>query len=390
MTTSRFPWPWRPESRSVLLVGILWIALVSGWAFLARDVLPLRRAVPPWSADVVREAPPLARLDSGWYRTIVLGGYGPPPPAGSESEHAFFPLYPSAARLLHLATGLPPFPSLLAVSWGALLLALPLYVEETRRRFGTGSDLRALPFLLLYPTAFFLAAAYTESLFLLLALLSFRSVRRGSAAWGVAFGFLAGLTRAPAAALGPALAVAWLFEEETVPDRRLGRLPAALALGAAPLAGVLAWTQGVGLALGEPGLFYRVMSAWRHGLGDPGKGIFSFAREFADLFSSGYVRSHPGALVPYALLLLLLSLAAWSLRSGRPSDAAWMASLVALPILTGTAAGVPRYTLTVFPVTLTLALLLGGSAFLRGAWLAGSAALLLYYSARFACWHFVS
>jgi hypothetical protein len=63
---------------------------------------------------------------------------------------------------------------------------------------------------------------------------------------------------------------------------------------------------------------------------------------------------------------------------------------VALPVLTGTDAGIPRYTMTVFPVTLSLAALLDGRPRLRLAWLAGSALLLLYFSAKFVRWRFVS
>ncbi len=94
--------------------------------------------------------------------------------------------------------------------------------------------------------------------------------------------------------------------------------------------------------------------------------------------------------MPYALVVLLLGLAVRQLRAGRPSDAAWMAALVALPVLTGTDAGIPRYTLTVFPVALSLAALLDGRPRLRLAWLAGSSTLLLYYSAKFVRWYFVS
>ena len=134
----------------------------------------------------------------------------------------------------------------------------------------------------------------------------------------------------------------------------------------------------------------RVMAAWPERVTGAVAGPSAFVSRLASRTASGEVLRHPGILVPYALLVLLLVLAWLQLRAGRPSDAVWMAGLAALPVLTGTDAGITRYTLTVFPVTLALASLLDGRPRLRYAWLAGSAALLLYYSAKFVRWQFVS
>ena len=251
MSSRPFPWPWRgPENRRVVLAGLLWIALLVAWGFAMHDLVP-GRGPSPWPTDVAAEAPLYARFDSGWYRDIARDGYGPPPPPGRESEHAFFPLYPYLARAVHVATGLGVFRSLLLVAWAAFLLALPLFLEEARRRGVPEDPWRALPFLLLYPSAFFLQAAYSDAVFFLVALLAFRALRSGSVAGAVALGFVAGLCRAPAAALGPALAVAWWLEENGAAVRwKLRTLAPAALLGVAPLAGVLSYMFGIGLAEG--------------------------------------------------------------------------------------------------------------------------------------------
>jgi hypothetical protein len=386
-----FPWPWRgPENRRVVLAGLLWIALLGAWGFAMHDLVP-GAGPSPWPADIAAEAPPYARFDSGWYREIARDGYGPPPPAGRESEHAFFPLYPYLARAVHLTTGLGVFRSLLLVAWASFFLALPLFLEEARRRGVPEDPWRALPFLLLYPSAFFLQAAYSDAVFFLVALLAFRSLRTGSVASAVALGFVAGFCRAPAAALGPALAVAWWLEENGPAVRwKVRTLAPAALLCVAPLAGALSYMFGIGLLKGEPGLFFRVMAAWPERVTGGASGPAAFVGRLAERVSSGEVLRHPGLLVPYALVVLLLGLSVLQFRAGRPSDAAWMTALVALPVLTGTDAGIPRYTMTVFPVTLSLAALLGGRPRLRLAWLAGSTLLLLYYSAKFVRWGFVS
>ncbi len=356
----------------------------------------MRYAVPgarpsPWSAEATAEAPLFARFDSGWYAGIARDGYGPPPPPGSESEHAFFPLYPYLARAIHVATGLGVFRSLLLVSWSSFLLALPLFLEEARRRGVPEDPWRALPFLLLYPSAFFLQAAYSDAVFFVTALLAFRALHARNVAGAVALGFVAGFCRAPAAALGPALAVAWWLEENSAAVRwRLRTLAPAALLGVAPLAGALSYMLGIGLLKGEPGLFFRVMAAWPERVTGGASGPAAFVGRLAERVSSGEVLRHPGLLVPYALVVLLLGLSVVQLRAGRPSDAAWMSALVAMPVLTGTEAGIPRYTMTVFPVTLSLAALLDRRPRLRLAWLTGSTLLLLYYSAKFVRWNFVS
>jgi hypothetical protein len=345
----------------------------------------------PWPSEATAEAPLYARFDSGWYADIARDGYGPPPPEGAASEHAFFPLYPLLARAVHLATGLGVFRSLLLVSWTALLFALPLFLEEARRRGAPANPWRALPFLLLYPAAFFLQSAYSEAVYLLVALLAFRFVRSRNLAAAVVLAFLAGLCRAPAAALGPGLAVAWLFEETPAGERMRSRnLAPFVLLGVTPLLGVLSWAFGIGFAKGEPGLYFRVLNGWPERVTGATAGPAAFFGRLVERTASGELLRHPGILVPFALVLLLLALAVFQLRAGRPSDAAWMAALVAMPILTGTDAGITRYTLTVFPVTLSLAALLEGKPRLRLAWLLLSTLLLLYYSSKFVRWVFVS
>jgi Gpi18-like mannosyltransferase len=69
---------------------------------------------------------------------------------------------------------------------------------------------RALPILFLlitFPSAYILVSAYTESLFLFLALAAFVSVLREKPALAALAAFLAGLTRIHAIALFPALLV---------------------------------------------------------------------------------------------------------------------------------------------------------------------------------------
>ncbi|MDL2716199.1 MAG: hypothetical protein PT977_00465 [Acidobacteriota bacterium] len=356
------------------------------WAAFAMHVLPLAQPS-PWGPGM---NPYFAKHDSGWYHSITRDGYGPPPAPGKESSHAFFPLYPMLARGLMLLTGLPPLWALTAVSWAAFIFALPLFGEECRVRLGSESARGPLPFLLLYPMAFFFAAAYTESLFFLLLLLAFRFVRTDHALAAVCVGVLLGLTRAPAAAVGPALALAYALGGHGLGARPGKRLLTSAALAVAPILGVLTYVLGIGWWKGEPGLFFRAMGAWAHRSTNPLHGAEGFLHEQVKLFSSGTLFEHPGAIAPLAHFTLFAVLAVIMLKRRRFADAAWTAGVLFLAILTGTTNGVPRYTLTIFPGIILLFELFERRPILRVAALALSTALLLIRAAFFVNWHFVS
>ena len=232
----------------------------------------------------------------------------------------------------------PSGPALL-VSYAALLLAIPLLVEEARERFGEKKARDALPFLFLYPVGFFLAAVYTESLFLLVALLAFRSVRRGNSLSPSRFGLLLGLTRAPAAAVGPALALSWwLGRGRTTRGARGGGAPLLRPARRSPRLDL----RDSGSAKGEPRLFFRSMGGLAPRGGRPRRrGVVAFFREFAGMLASGWFVEHPGAIAPFFHFVLFALLGAVQLVLRRWPDAAWIACALALPVLTGTATGLP-------------------------------------------------
>ena len=137
-------------------------------------------------------------------------------------------------------------------------------------------------------------------------------------------------------------------------------------------------------------LFFRVMGAWGRTAPGGASGPAAFVSEALSIFASGHFQRHPAAALPYLHFALALVLLALQLRRGRTVDAAWTAALVGLPLLTGTAAGIPRYTLTVYPLQLALFETLDPHPRARTLWLAGSAALLLLEAAFFVNGHFVS
>jgi len=125
------------------------------------------------------------RWDTVWYLKIAAFGYSP-----QDGTLAFMPLYPWLVRGLGALTGNYLLAALI-ISNLACLLALLLFYEVA---LGEGRDketaLQATFFLILFPSSFFLYTAYTDSLFLALALGAWLFARRGN--W-LAAGLLAAL-----------------------------------------------------------------------------------------------------------------------------------------------------------------------------------------------------
>jgi len=276
------------------------------------------------------------------------------------------------------------------LSLACFLAAGMLFAAEGRRRLGESGGLQALLFLLLYPTAFFLVAMYSESLFLLLALAAFKAARKNQTAAAAVLGLLAGTTRLTAVALALPLAIEAFRaarQREGRPVR--GSVGRALVAGLAPLAGVFLWIFGSGWIAGEPGLFFRIQEAWGRGASPLG-GIRRFAEGLPARIARGDARGHPAFLLDYAHLALFAAIGVYQARRRRFADAAWTAGALLLPVASGVAASLPRYVLVVYPAFYALAEIFRERPRLRLAWWIGSALLLAAAEAAFVHWRWVA
>jgi hypothetical protein len=146
----------------------------------------------PYQGVTANQTPLLAiwqRFDTNWYLKIAQSGY-----SENDGSTAFFPLYPLLVSYFGFFLGDNLLAALL-VSNAALLGALVLFYKLAAGYFEVGVVQRSLFYLVLFPTSFFFFAAYTESLFLLLALASLLGAQRKRWLWAVLFGGLAALAR---------------------------------------------------------------------------------------------------------------------------------------------------------------------------------------------------
>ncbi|MFO0916651.1 MAG: mannosyltransferase family protein [Pirellulales bacterium] len=121
-----------------------------------------------------------ANWDGEWYSRIVDNGYGYEP--GRNSSIAFFPLYPFLGWVVREVLGVTTTSALLIVSNSCLLASLILFARYQQIVHGdTPATARqsAIWMLAIFPPTFFFRMAYSESLFLLLALAALLAMHSG-------------------------------------------------------------------------------------------------------------------------------------------------------------------------------------------------------------------
>jgi Gpi18-like mannosyltransferase len=299
------------------------------------------------------------RWDTGHYLTIATTGYNP-----HTENPAFFPLYP---LLIHIVKSVLPGSALtagLVVASIACIVALAVIYRLVEDLFGGEVAGRTALYLMASPFAFYLVAAYNESLFIALAVGSLYCMRRGHWWWA---GLLAGVSSAARQA-GLLLALAFVIEYLRQRNWQLRWVRSdVLAVLLVPT-GLIAFAIYSGMYLGDPLKFVHVQAFWGRELSVPWKGVVG-ALEQASAWAPTSPM-HPDVVlnvidlvtVPIVLALLVLSVVGpW--RLGQESwylivfAAATFITVLLTPIgpWLPPLHGVPRYALEVLPIFIVLA-----------------------------------
>jgi len=344
-----------------------------------------------------------AHWDGEHYVALAAGGYMQPP---DNVSPAFFPLYPMLVRSFAGLFGGPLSPGALSL-WGVLvsLLFLPfaMYFVYRISEHGWGQRAAKGTVLLMafFPAAFFLNAAYTESLFLALSAGSLWALRvRRDLLLACVLAGLATATRN----VGVFLLVPLLYEWFRDRDRHGWR---AVYLALAP-SGLILYSAYLWARFGNPLLFYTEQGRWGRGNAGPLGVLNNVFREsgegIARLFGPGLLADPTlGKLVDrassaqnafdLALLGLVVAVLIAGLRVLPPDLSAYALLLVAPAVLFGPPQnplmGLPRYALVAFPLFIVLGVLLDSRRSL-GVWLGLSAAASLVLCAMFVSWRFVA
>jgi Mannosyltransferase (PIG-V) len=167
------------------------------------------------------------RWDAGWFLDIAAHGYEPL----ERGAPAFYPLYPLLLRGGSEVVGGHPVLAGVLLSLPLTLCAFVLLHAHARRFVGEEEARRAVAYVALFPTAFFLSALYSESLFLVFAVAAFLAAERRRFLLAAALAGCAMLTRPLGVAVLAGLVVfAALEPDRWTGLRRLWAAPAVFAL----------------------------------------------------------------------------------------------------------------------------------------------------------------
>lgn len=338
---------------------------------VAGAAAPLFLTRPGGLADI---GPPLlamwVRWDGPIYVTLAQAGYFV---REQVPVTAFFPLYP---LLMQLATLFSTNRELLAlagvvISNVALVVALAYIVALGKLDFDRPTGERAAIYYLVAPTTLFLSAAYTESLFLALAVASFYHARRGQLAIAGLLGFLAALTRPYGVLLALPIAIEAL---------RRRRLPIWAVLPGLAIPVFFGWLW---LVLGNPWAFFEGQASYNRRLSLPWEG-------FAGYLNHAWTIDGPEfGVLDLIAALVLIAMTIIAVRRLPTSYGVLAAAMTLLLMMTNHLASMPRYALTVFPVFFVLAQW-GNNRRFHWALVVVSFLLALVAMARFAQWRWVA
>ncbi len=291
--------------------------------------------------------------DTHHYVTIAQFGYDGGPGGPQVPLEAFFPGFPLVMKIVHALGGVGYVTAGLAISLvagGIAALALGRIAAEQAGGGAAGERLaeRTVLLFLLAPSAVFLSAAYTEALFLALALPAWLAARRGH--W-VACGLLAA-GASSVRITGVFLAIALIVEFLTARDgRRNWRSAPWLAV---PFLPVLAYFTYLHDRTGDWMAWQHAQErGWYREFHWPWQALkITWQNAFQDRQPTGFAWMFGAEIVAVVVGVALL---VWLLRNRRWAEATY----IGLQLYAFTTAmwffSVPRATLTWWPLWIVLA-----------------------------------
>ena len=302
-------------------------------AYIVTTAVVNRLEPPPVFAPV---SDGLLAWDGRWYEAIAVGGYED----AADAALRFFPLWPLVGRALAVVPGLDAGAALVvAANVAAVAVGVGLHrvvLDETGDRALARRSVRLMA---LAPPSFVLVLAYSEALYITLALAVFAAAGRRRW-WAAALGgYLAGLTRPVGALLALPVAMAALQHRD---GRRLGRAVAAVA----PVAGAATF------AVWSLGAFGDATAPM-----DPPHALRGLAGPASPLVRAAWrgVNGDTGELLHFLAGVLLVALAVVvATKLSRPM-ALYAVPSVVLMLAADNLNSMERYALSAFPLVIAAA-----------------------------------
>lgn len=276
----------------------------------------------------------LKSWDGGHFLGIAEHGYK------YDFQLAFYPLFPISIKLIWIILPIPTQIIGFLLNLIFLIILLKYFKKLIELDFKEVVATRAIIALLLSPVSFFLLLPYSETLFLLLTVLSFYYIRKDRVFFGLLFASLSFVTRP----LGLATILAvfyeiYLIRKSLNPKYLLTFMPFAVFL-------VFGWIQ-----THQKLFFIHTEEYWQRTLALPGQNIIEAVREVRH---SNAIFRPLSELIALFFGLLFTALAFIKLRR---SYFIYILLSLMLPLFTSKLTSLPRFLLVLFPIFILLGLI---------------------------------
>ena len=295
---------------------------------------------------------PYGNFDGLYYLLIAAKGY--------TVNAGFFPLFPLSIHLVILPFGniLPfdPIQYLAAITLVSIyfIVSLIVFYKLIRLDYRENIAIWSIIFLLIFPTSFFYASIYSESLFLLLSLLAFYFARKKKWFLAGVMGALLTATRLVGIAILPSLLYEYFKESKNKLTIKI--LPLLLV----PL-GLLGYMFYNLQKWGNPFYFIQAQGNFANNRTIDSivllpQTVFRYFKILFTLKPNIYEWWVAFFELLFFIFALILFYIGWK-RKIRISYLIFGLLCFLLPISSGTFSGLPRYVVTIFPLFIALALI---------------------------------
>jgi hypothetical protein len=290
-------------------------------------------------------------FDGEHYTSIAVGGYG-------LGEYAFFPLYPILIRFVGTTfrATLAVFNSAgIFISLTAFFAGLIGFYKLIRIDYPEKVSKLALILLLLFPTSFYFAAIYTESLFFALAVWSVYFARRGKWAAATLFGILVCATRFVGLIVLPVVLIEWLTQNW----KRRNVIKSFPFITLTIPVGFLVYAYYLLKKAGDPFAFFTDLSTF----GEQRSSYLVtlpqvFYRYFFKILPNLHTSFFPILFTTYfelGIAILFLVLICLTFKKLRLSYWLFLVLGYLIPTFSGSFSSLPRYVLVLFPAYVVIA-----------------------------------
>lgn len=269
----------------------------------------------------------LVQWDGGHYLSIAKYGYQ------ISEETAFFPLYPLFIKFLSLLYKNEFFWGLI-VSNASLLIFLYFFFKIVKKKCSWSVAYNTLISFLVFPTAFFTTIYYSESLFLLMVILTFYFLESKKFHLSALFISLAGLTRI----VGAGLILSIFYKYFSSIDFRVKKINVKIIYPLLSTFGILGYCLYLLSKTGDPFSFLNVQTMWGRSVSDPMSTLLSYIWTFL----SGDARPFTDYL-DFFLTAAFLAILITGVKKIPSSWWIFSMLVILIPASSGTLTSMPRY-----------------------------------------------